>query len=218
MRALGLALTLIGLLVTIVASFTGCNALFAWNGRHPVIVEALGEGVATHSFTAVGGKRYTIGVQVVFDREGLEMKDGSVVVEAEMPLVIRVRDQAKTTLAETIGFLDPSKPPNVLYGQSARPRERGPMPELVVERLLGPFTAASDAPLLVDTNLGADHVGSARILERRLVIHDDALPPSIRNAFLLASAGLVSFISGLVVVVLGWLRTRRKPRKGSGIP
>jgi hypothetical protein len=145
-----------------------------------------------------------------------------------MPLVVRVNDPMGTSLAETTGWLDPNEPPNVLHGQAVREAERRPgvpqqalpgksaMPELVVERLVGPFGAASNAPLSVYADVGADRVGAARVAARRLVVHDDRMPPNIRSSFIVAGIGGVAFFAGLVLVVVGWFR-RRAPRKRGGI-
>jgi hypothetical protein len=216
-RLIGVVLSLVGLVVVVVGTFSGCGSLFSWNGRHAVLAHALSEGHTTHELVPVEGRRYTIGIQVVFDREGLQSRDGIAVVEAKMPLVVRVKDASGTTRAETAGWLDPNEPPNVLYGQAARESMRGPMPELAVERLVGPFTAASDAPLAVDVDLGPDRIGTAHVVERRLVIHDDAWPPSIRNAFIAAGVGATAFVFGIALVVVGWFKRRRTPRKRGGI-
>ena len=208
MRLLGVFFLLLGVVAAVVGTFHGCGALFTWNGRHEVRSEPLGDVATRTTLLPDAGKRYTLAIEVVFDREDLPRRDGVVQVEAKMPLVATVKDAAGTKLAQVAGWLDPEEPPNVLYGQAA-PEVRGrPAPELVVVRLLGPFTAASTAPLTVDVNLGPDRVGKAKILARRLVIHDDALPPAIRNAFILSVSGGVSFLAGVVLLVVGWFRRR----------
>jgi hypothetical protein len=208
-RVVGAALLLFGLVVAILGTMSGCNAFFAWNGRHPVLAQPLTEGRSTAELTTTGGKRYTLAVQVVFDREGLETKEGNLVALAKIPLVVKAKDPADTTRAEVAGWLDPNEPPNVLYNQAARESVRGPSPELLVERLVGPFTAASSGPLTVSVDLGADRIQAARILERRLVVYDDSLPASIRNSFLVAGVGALAFVIGLVSFVVGWFRRRR---------
>jgi hypothetical protein len=90
------------------------------------------------------------------------------------------------------------------------------MPELVVERLVGPFSSSTNAPLSVYVDVGPDRVGTARIAARRLVIHDDRMPPNIRNSFIVAGAGAIAFLAGLVLVLVGWFR-RRTSRKRGGI-
>jgi hypothetical protein len=204
----GVVLVLLGLVVSVFGMFSGCGALFSWNGRHEIDVQELPVGASSHKLVPEAGRRYTVSVQVVFDREGLTKVEGVTQVEAKMPLVVRVKDAAGTSLAEVRGWLDPNEPPNVLLGQSARESIRGPTTELYVERIVGPFIAASVAPLSVDVDLGPDRIDAARIVKRRLVIHDDALPGSIRNAFVAAGAGVIAFVAGLVLVVIGWFRRR----------
>jgi hypothetical protein len=230
-RLVGVALLLLGLVALVVGTFSGCDSLFTWNGRHPVDVATVDQGPTTRQFVPSPGRRYTVSVQVVFDREGLETHEGITTVEAKMPLVVRVKDPAGTVRAETSSWLDPNVPPNVLYGHAAHEPRRLPpgttsargtndkaMPELVVERLVGPFLANSTTPLSVEIDIGADRVGQARIAERRLVIYDDALPPKIRSAFIGAALGGVAFVAGAVLVVGAWLKRRRASRKRGGIP
>lgn len=221
MRLVGVVLLLVGLLAVVVGTFSGCGTLFSWNGRHPIDAMDLPEGATVRSLVPEPGRRYTVSVQVVFDREGLDTHEGVTLVEAKQPLVVRVKDAAGTVRAEVVGWLDPNEPPNVLYGQSAKnplPHSTKPMPELVVERLVGPFIASDKAPLSVQVDLGADRIGHARIAERRLVFYDDAMPPRIWNAFLVAGAGGAAFFIGAVLLVVGWWRRRRGPRKRGGIP
>ena len=228
MRIVGVVLLVLGLVTAVAGTFGGCGSLFSWNGRHPISAVPLGEGPTTESVVPVPGRRYTLSVQVVFDREGLPKNEGVTHVVAKMPLVVRVKDPMGTSLAETTGWIDPNEPPNVLYGQAVRETEHRPglpqdrrtesaVPELVVERLVGPFAAASDAPLSVYVDVGADRVGSARIAARRLVIHDDRMPPNIRSSFVAAAAGVIAFFTGLVLLVVGWFRRSRAPRKQGGI-
>ncbi len=87
----------------------------------------------------------------------------------------------------------------------------------MVERLVGPFMAATAAPVTIEVDLGPDRVGQVPILARRVVIHDDALPGSIRTAALAAGAGTIVAAAGLVLLLLGWWRSRGR-RKRSGIP
>lgn len=214
MRFAGIVLLFVGLVAVVVGTFSGCGSLFSWNGRHAVDVVPLGEKPTIHELVPQPGRRYTISIQVVFDREGLPKREGITVVDAKMSLVVRVKDAMGTSLAEGIGWLDPNDPPNVLYGQAAREsRGEDSRPELVVERLVGPFSASSSAPLTVHVEIGADRVKAARILARRLVIYDDRLPPNIRNAFVVAAAGGISFSVGLGLTVTRWFKRRRKARK-----
>jgi len=216
MRIAGALLVLLGIVAAVTGTFMGCGSLFSWNGRHPVETRPLGAGEVadTQPLVPVPGRRYTVSVVVVFDREGVERQDGVAVVHAKMPLVVRVKDAAGTTLAEATGWLDPEEPPNVLYGQAAHESMRGPTPELAVERLVGPFNAASAAPLAVSVTLGPDRVGATRIASRRLVVYDDATPPSIKNHFIVAGSGVLAAVVGIVLLVAGWFR-RRGARAGS---
>lgn len=209
-RILGVLLALIGLLAVVIGVFTGFGSLFAWNGRHAVEVHPIGDVALIKTFVPEPGRRYTLGVQAVFDREGLERREGVVIVDAKMPLVVRVKDDVGTTVAEAVGWLDPNERPNVLYGHAAR--EAPKMPELVVERLVGPFHVSSPTPLSIEANLGPDRVGKARIVARRLVIHDDAWPASVRNAFVAAGLGVVGFVVGLLLAIAGWIRSRTQRR------
>jgi hypothetical protein len=208
-RIAGAFLLLIGLVAALVGTFSGCSTLFTWNGRHAIDTVALPEGPFTHTIVPEPGRRYTLSIEVVFDREDLPRHEGTVVVEAKMPLVARVKDDTGTTRAEVVGWLDPNEPPNVLFGASARESMRGPSPELVVSRIVGPFSAARAAPLVVEVNIGADRVGTAKIVARRLVVHDDAIPASIRNAFVLGVSGIVAMAGGIAFLVLGFFRRRR---------
>lgn len=217
MRGSGVALFLIGLLAVIVCTMNGCGQFFTWSGRNAIESVPLAEGHTHHSFTPWGGRRYTVAIQAVFDPDQVEERDGMGAVEAKMSLVVRVKDKAGTTLAETTGWLDPNERPNVFYTRQLRKQVRGGPREIAVERLVGPFLCASDDPLDVDVDLGPDRVGRVPILERRLVIHDDALPPAIRNAAIGAAAGAISGTAGFVLLVIGWWRGRRR-RKRSGIP
>ncbi len=228
MRSLGIILLVLGLVSAVAGFFSGCGSLFSWNGRHPISTTPLADGgPTTQTLVPEPGRRYTLSVQVVFDREGLPKEEGMAHVEAKMPLVVRVKDSAGTSLAETTGWLDPGEPPNVVHGQAVREAEPRPgmpqgaaakaaLPELVVERLVGPFSSASAAPLSIYVDVGADRIGTARITSRRLVVHDDRMPPTIRSSFLIAAAGTVAFLAGLALVVVGWFR-RRAQRKQGGI-
>jgi hypothetical protein len=203
-----------GLVVAVVGTFTGCGSMFTWNGKHAIAVYPLDrEGAPTtlsKTLIPEPGRRYTLSIQVVFDREGMPKRDGVIVVEAQMPLVVRVKDTAGTSLAEASGFIDPSAPPNVLYGQAAHESPNAKPPELAVERLVGPFMTSSNAPLSVVVDLGPDRIGTARILERRLIIHDDSLPSPIKRAFVIAVCGMIAFVTGIVLLFVGWWRTRRR--------
>jgi len=216
-RVGGVALFLLGLVALIVCTMNGCGTFFSWSGRNPIESVPLVEGHTHHSFTPWGGRVYTIAVQAIFDPDQVEEKDGMAVASAKMSLVVRVKDKAGTTLAETTGWLDPDERPNVFYSRPVRQPMRGAPREISVERLVGPFRTAGDDPLDVDIDLGPDRVGRFPLLERRLVIHNDALPPSIRNAAIGATAGAITATVGFGLLAAGWWRGRRR-RKRSGIP
>ena len=151
-------------------------------------------------------------MQVVFDPEHVDDKDGMAEVEVKMPLVVRAKDTQGTSFAETIGWLEREKP-NIFY---SRPLQE-PGREIMVERLVGPFLSANVARVDVDVDLGADRIGRNVIKERRLVIYDDALPPSIRNAAIGTVSGVLALVVGFTLLVMSWWRSRRR-RKRSGIP
>jgi len=209
-RVFGILAMLVGLAATAFGSFYGFQTLFTWNGRHMVDTRPLDEGATHHVLVPVPGRRYTIAVQAIFDRERVELREGSAVVEAQLPLVLRVTDKDETRLTELSGWLDPNAPPNVLYGQNAKPSAHAP--ELAVERLSRPFNAASAAPLAVDVDLGADRLGGTPIVRRRLVIYDDQLPETISRAFLLAGVGAFTFLVGLGVSLVAFFRRRKRKR------
>jgi hypothetical protein len=211
-RIVAIALMLVGLSAAVVGALYGFQSLFAWNGRHVVDTRPLDEGATHHVLVPAPGRRYTVSVQAVFDRATAAEREGAYVVEAKMPLVLRVTDQSDTRLVELAGWLDPNEPPNVLYGQSARPSAHAP--ELSVERLARPFHAASTDPVAVDVDLGPDRIGTTRILTRRLVIYDDALPGTIRQAFVGAGVGVLVFTGAVVALLVSFFRGRkRKPRR-----
>jgi hypothetical protein len=215
-RAVGVLLLFVGLIASVVGFFSGCGTLFTWNGRHVIDVQTLPDDVAySKTFVPEPGRRYTLAIHVVFDRETAPKVDGSAKPEVKMSVVARVKDSVGTKLADVTGWVDPNEPPNVLYGQAVPDSvtvARGDQaPELFVERLIGPFSSASAAPLVIEVNLGPDRIGSQRILHRRLVLHDDAIPSSIRNAFILGSGGVALFLTGFILGFLGWWK-RRKPR------
>lgn len=210
-RIPGAVLLFVGLVLGVVGLFNGCNGLFTWNGRHPISMTPLAaEGPTKSAFVPEAGVRYTVAVQVVFDRAAAVRKDETDTVAGHMPLVVAVKDGHDTSLAKTSGWLDPNEPPNVLYGASAKESRR--MPELVVERLVGPFMAASVAPLDVTIDLGADQAGGTPITERRMAIYDDKIPPSIKGFLVAGGVGVVLFLAGVVVSLVGFFRRKKKKR------
>ena len=211
MRITGAALLFFGLILGIVGFFSGCNMLFGWNGRHAVSAQPLAaDGPTVMTFDPEAGVRYSVSIQVVFDREAVERKNAAAHVEARMPLVASVKDGVGNTLAQVSGWFDPNEPPNVLYGSGAKESAR--MPELTVERLIGPFISASVAPLKVSVELGADTIGTAEVTERRLAIYDDKTPPPMRNAFIGGSFGALLFLAGMLISLVGFFRRKKKKR------
>jgi hypothetical protein len=213
-RRIGLLLMVLGIVAMVVGTASGCGSLFSFNGRHPVAVVPLTPGTPLRStFNAQQGKRYTLAVHVVFDREGLPEANGQLLVEAKFPLVATIEDTSGVAVARAIGWVDPSEPPTVLYGHGAAARQRRPMgmppAELVAERLLGPVTVAVARPVTYSVDLGADRIGRARVLEARVALYDDAIPRSITFAFLGAFAGLVAFLIGATTLLVGVFRARR---------
>lgn len=206
-RRLGLFLVVAGLVATVIGIASGCGSLFSFNGRHPILLHGLSPGTPLRqAFPAKAGRRYTLAVQIVFEREGLAESNGALVVEAQFPLVATL----ESTTVKTVGWIDPNEPPNVLYGQSAnphvrRPRGAGPV-ELVVERLVGPYVATADGELRYVVDLGPDRLAKAPVKEARVVIYDDTLPSSVTVAFVAAGAGVIAFISGTILLLLGLLR------------
>ncbi len=200
----------VGLVATITGIASGCGSLFSFNGRHPIAVHAVSPGTPQRqSFPAKSGKRYTLAVQVVFEREGLAESNGALVVEAQFPIVATFEE----TPVKIASWIDPNEPPTVLYGQSTNPHVRrpagaGPV-ELVAERLLGPYIAPNDGNITFAVDLGPDRVGTAHVKEARIVIYDDALPTSVTMAFAGAAAGIMALISGTIMLLFGLLRAGR---------
>ena len=212
-RRIGFFLVVVGLVATVIGIASGCGSLFSFNGRHPIAVTALTPGTPVlQAIPARSGKRYTLAVQVVFEREGLDQSNGALVVEARLPLV------ASLANARVVGWLDPNEPPTVLYGQSTnpnvrRPRGEGGRPagptELVAERLIGPYLAPFDKEIRYTVDLGPDRLGKARVKEVRVVVYDDTLPIAVTVAFGAAGAGLLTLICGAILLLFGLLRARR---------
>lgn len=196
----------IGLVAAVAGTLMGCGTLFSWNGRHATsVVDLPASGPFTHRLTPEPGRRYTFAVEVVFDRATVPIKDDAYFVEARMSFVAKITDAKGNEMLSSVGWFDPNEPPTFLLGQAGNAR-RGT--ELVAERLVGPVTAID--PIVVSIDLGEDRIGAARILSRRMVIYDDAWPPSIARAFFVAAAGFIVFIIGIVLVIVRFFRTRKK--------
>lgn len=209
-RIVGIFLLVVGLVAAGGGFFFGCGGLFAWNGRHPVDVRALAEGDSRQTLVPEAGRKYTVAVQIVFEREGREEHEGALLVDARFPLTVRVRDKQSTVLAEAVGWFDPNEAPTVLYGQAIRP---GRPPELSAERLIGPFIASSEGSLEIAVTLGPDRVGAVPVRERRLVIYDDSIPSSVKGAFAGATTGIVGVIAGSVTLAIDIFRRRARRRR-----
>ncbi len=199
---------MLGLVAAVVGTASGCGALFGFSGRHPIATAPIVLGTHLHQTIATkAGRRYTLAVQVVFDRAGLEQASGALVVDAQLPLV------ASLETAKVSGVLAPNEPPNVLYGQSANPNVRAPRGagprELVAERLVGPWIATRDGDAACDVDLGRDRLGRATITETRIIVYDDRLPSSITIAFAVAGIGLITLVCGTILVLFGGRRAGR---------
>jgi hypothetical protein len=213
-RSVAFLLVALGLVALVVGVMSGCGTLFSYNGRHPIAVQPFVAGTPLrHTFPGKAGRRYTVAVHVVFDRDAVPESDGQLVVEARLPLVASIEDGTGLPAARIVGWIDPSEPPTVLYGHVATARQRRPMSagpeELVAERLVGPYMAVKDREVAYLVELGPDEVGKARIQETRVVVYDDALPPSITVAFAAAGAGGLALIIGCLLLFLGLFRARR---------
>lgn len=213
-RRVAFFLVAIGLVAMVTGVASGCGSLFSFNGRHPVAVEPLVPGVPLRkAFPAKAGKRYTLAVQVVFEREGLPEANGQVTVEARLPLVASIEDTSGVAIAKAVGWVDPNEPPTVLMGRASEAQQRRPMgtppAELVAERLLGPVTPAVDRDVTYAVDLGTDRIGKTSLKEARLVLYDDTLPRSIHVAFTAAGAGAVAFGVGSIMLFFGLFRSSR---------
>ena len=213
-RRLGLILFVLGLVAVVTGTASGCGSFFSFNGRHPVLAQPIVLGTPIRqTFPARHRMRYTLAVHVVFEREDLPVANGSVVVEAQLPLVATLEDNSGVAVGKAIGWLDPNEPPTVLYGADANPNQRRPAgvgpAELVAERLVGSITVPFDREVVYSVDLGPDRIGKARVKEARVVIYDDKLPTAVTVAFVAAGAGAVSLFAGTILLVFGLFRARR---------
>jgi hypothetical protein len=219
-RRLAFFLVAIGLVAMVTGVASGCGSLVSFNGRHPVAVEPLVPGVPLRkAFPAKAGKRYTLAIQVVFEREGLPELNGQAVLEAKLPLMASIEDTSGVAVAKAVGWIDPNEPPTVLMGRAADAQQRRPHgtppAELVAERLLGPIAPAIDRDVTYTIDLGTDRIGKTALKEARLVLYDDTLPRSITVAFVAAGAGTVAFGLGVILLFFGLFRsTRGGKRRG----
>ena len=213
-RSFAFFLVAVGLVALVVGIASGCGTLFSYNGRHPIAVEPFAVGTPLrHTFPGKAGRRYTVAVHVVFDRDAVPESNGQLVVEARFPLVASIEDAAGLPAAKVVGWLDASEPPTVLYGHVASASQRRPMgagpEELVAERLVGPYAPAQDRDVTYVVELGADVVAKAPIRETRVVVYDDKLPTSITVAFAAAAAGALALSTGTILLFLGLFTARR---------
>lgn len=225
MRLPGTVLLLTGLLLLAGGLFFGCGSFFSWNGRHPIATSAVELGTPVKRALPVrGGRRYTLAVQVVFEREGLPEENGMLVVRAKLPLSASIKSPRSGEGPEIAGWFDAEEPPTALYGQAANvERQRrpagAPPPELVAERLLGPYTAPDDgeAAFSVDLGRAREHGDGgpppARIREARLAVYDDAMPSSVRLPFYAAGAGALGTLAGAVLLGSALFRGGARRRK-----
>jgi len=206
----------LGVLGLAVGGFIGCGSLFTWSGRHPIDTYDLTLGtLSQHAFAAKGGRRYTAAVQVVFDRSAATPTPGGVEVEAALPLVAAIVDQDGNPSARVTGWLDPSEPPTVLHGRSLpnpSPTANAPSPgrqppELVAERLIGPWRAPRTEQARIDVRLGPDEKNAGAVVtSARVVLYDDAIPPSILAGAVAASVGGLALAVGIVLGIVAFAR------------
>ncbi len=213
-RSLAFLLVAVGLVALVVGITSGCGTLFSFNGRHPIAVEPLTPGTPLrHTFPGKAGRRYTLAVDVVFDRDRVRESEDQLLVEARFPLVASIEDAYGLSTTKVVGWLDPSEPPTVLYGHVASAKQRRPMgadpEELVAERLVGPYRPGQDRDVVYVVDLGVDRLGKAPILEARVVVYDDKLPASITAAFVVAGVGGLILTTGSILLFLGLFRARR---------
>jgi hypothetical protein len=213
-RSLAFFLVAVGLVALVVGLASGCGTLFSFNGRHPIAVQPVVVGTPLrHTFPGKAGRRYTVAVHVVFDRAAAPESNGQLIVDARLPLVASIEDAAGAPAAKVAGWLDTNEPPTVLYGHVVSESRRRPMggapEELVAERLVGPYLATEDREVAYVVELGADQIAKVPILETRVVVYDDRLPPSITVAFVAAVGGALALIIGSMLLFLGLFKARR---------
>jgi hypothetical protein len=215
-RRLGALLFFAGIVGCAIGGFVGCGTLFTWNGRHPVAVHDVELGRPLRAtFVAVRGRRYTAGVQVVFDRAELPVKDGEPIVETRLPLTASMADGTGTPVAQMVGWLDPNEPPTILHGRGAPPRSKT---ELAAERIVGPWIPRSDdtgsLQVLLDEDRSTPEHARARVAAARVVVYDDRSPTSVIAGFAALGAGVLALIVGLGLFTLGSFRASRARRDG----
>jgi hypothetical protein len=220
-RAATLLLLFVGLVALGGGIFLGCGSLFAWNGRHPIAVAPLTiDTPSQRTFPVRADRRYTLAVTVVFEREGLEEKNGALLVDAKLPLKASI--EGSTGQPQKVdGWLDPNEPPTTLFGHRTDPEaQRHPRgtdpPELAAQRMVGPFRPSADGEATFAVHLGRDRIGRATIREVRAVVYDDQMPASVKLPFAAAGIGAVFTAFGTGLLVVGAARRKRggkRPRK-----
>lgn len=197
MRIVGTLLVVVGLLLLVSGSLLGCGALFSWNGKHLVETRTIeAEKPLVHTLAPEPGRRYSVAVQVVFERSAGPPA-------AKIALAGRIVDKSGAKLGETVGWIDPDEPPTVVYGAHQTS-------DLLAERAVGAFNASTRDPVEIRVELGADRTGTTRILEHRLVVYDDVTPAPIKRALWGAAAGGVLFSVGLGVLFVSFFRGRSR--------
>ena len=220
-RGAGILLLFVGLVLAAGGVFMGCGSFFAWNGRHPVAVAEVTPGTPVSRAVPVKeGKRYTLAIDVVFERDGLEEKDGMLVVPAKFPLRASIKS-ASGEGPEVVGWLDPYEPPTALFGHGADVEARrrpvnAPPPELVAQRIVGPYVSPANGEVTFAVDLGKDVIGTAKVQEIRAVIFDDAVPSSVRLPFFAAGVGAGLSAVAIVLLGVGFFRGRRRRKGMSG--
>lgn len=214
LRRATLAFLFVGLVALAGGLFMGCGSLFAWNGRHPISVAPIAiDTPVQQTFPVRADRRYTLAVQVVFEREGLPEEGGVLLVDAKLPLEASIEGPSGAP-QRVSGWLDPKEPPTTLFGHRTDPEAQRhapgtPAPELAAQRLLGPFRPTADGEATFAARLGSDRVGTAKIREVRAVIYDDQLPSSVKLPLVGAAIGAGLTVIGLVLFTMGFLRRKR---------
>lgn len=201
----------VGLAAAVISIASAVESLYSDKGCHPVAVFSLQPGVPLReTFAAKSGKRYLLGLQVYFERDGLAESEGAHVVRAQFPVRASLED------TKIIGWLNPEEPPTVLYDRTTDPtvRPEGIDPnELVAERTVGPYLAPSDRQLAFDVDLGIDRIATAKQKHARVVVYNDALPRSITLRFVAGAGGATAFIAGAFWLFVNFFRARSRTRQ-----
>ena len=201
MRLFWLLLMMLGVVGMASGVVVGCSGLINHNGRHEVARFPITIGAPMRtSFPALGGRRYSAGVQVVFERNSQQLREETE-LRVKLPIAGAL-DDGETRVTIT-GYLDPSNGQTSLVGRASGK-------ELFVERLVGPHLATTDRPLRVELDDGADEGGELIVQECRLILYDDEQPRSVRYGFVSAGAGLLLFaVSGIAVMISSLKRNKR---------